>query len=553
MRVQHALPVQRKMFTVWLWILTGLSMVAACGGGSGGGTSPSSANAPTASISSPSGTYFKEGENITFSGSATDAGGTQLTGSALVWTSNIDGQIGTGETLITSALSAGDHVITLTATDAAGAIATASLPTISLAQTRFIKMGAQTTDVTDASNAFDGDNNTAATLMTPDTEYIYFKARIGTDDRFFFKIKLGGVSTTGSKLSIEGLATAGSWQFVSDVFLFTEKTITVEIANAQDFTDTDGCINLRAYWVNGQSPDTVPIYEIWRIDPPYLGTETLEVTNAGSAFDESQSSFAAIATPWNPLNPQGNQNYLHFKAYVGLGISDTFTFNILMNNIGASHSFAIYVEDFSTAAPGDWKLIETLALDSDSTRTVTIPNAQNYLDANGYISLRGSWTTVSTVPPGSNLKIYEIWRVDPFFVGPGTADSAEWIDNPQNAVDGDLDTLSAIYYFWGEFDRHDFLHVQAYAGETSAIAFSITTGPYAPGSNSELIVEGEREPDSWSVIQRIGLDQLRTTDIDLQNARQYINANGLVSLRVRWESDSVNQDAYVYEIQRKTN
>ena len=544
-----------KRPTVCFVVLAVITILAGCGGSSSSpGVEAAGSQDPTATIYEPTGTYFKEGENITFSGTAADAQGHQLDGTALVWTSSIDGDIGTGSTLITSALSAGDHHITLSATDSGGAATITDPVSIHVEQTRFIKMGSQTSEsITDASNAFDGDDNTAATISTTDTEYIYFKAFVGTEDNFFFKIKLGAVSITGSKLVIEKMATDGSWQYVYDVFLYAEKTIIVQMDDVNSFADDKGYLNLRAYWVDGQSPDTVPVYEIWRIDPAYAGSGTQEVANADAAFDENQSTFATISTPWNPLNPQGNQNYLHFKAYVGVGISETFTFNILMNNIGAAHSFAIYVEDLSTAALDDWKLVDTLTLDSDSVRTVTVSDAQDYLDANGYISLRGSWITVSTGTPASSLNIYEIWRTDPFFVGPKTADQTKWVDSPQRAVDGNPDTLAAIYYFWGEFGRYDFLHIQAYAGETSAITFSIKSGPYGTGSQSELVVEGEREPDNWSLIRRISLDVVRTTDIELQNARQYIDADGLLSLRVRWESDSLNQDAYIYEIQRETD
>jgi hypothetical protein len=552
MMVHCRLPVLRKSFTVWLGILVSLGMIAGCGGGSGGGTGSPSANLPTVSIASPTGTYFKEGENIVFGGSATDSGGGQLTGSALVWSSNVDGQIGTGETLTTSALSAGDHNITLTATDSSSATSIATA-TITVAQTRFIKMGAETTGVSDASNAFDGDMDTAATIMTPDTEYIYFNAHIGTDNNFFFKIKIGAVSTSGSKILIEGLAGDGSWQFVSDEFLYTEKTITIQISNAQDFTDTEGYIKLRASWVNGQSTDSVPVYEFWRIDPPYIGSETQEVTNAESAFDESQSSFATIAEPWNPLNPQGNQNFLHFKAYVGLGVTDTFAFNILMNNLGASQSFALYVEDFSTTASGDWKLVETLPLDSDSIRTVTIQDAQNYLDANGYISLRGSWTTVDTGMPASSLKIYEIWRADHFVIGPKTTTDPQFDYFIENAVDGDDNSAASLYYFWSEYNHYEFFHFQAYAGDASHFNFSIRSGISTIGSNSELIVEGESEPDKWSPIERIPLDDISTTMINLSDARQYVDADGLLSIRVRWESDSDQLDAFIYEIRHETD
>jgi hypothetical protein len=84
--------------------------------------------APTATITSPAnGTSFAEGATITFSGSATDPEDGDLTGSALVWTSSRDGQIGTGTSFTRNDLSEGTHTITLTATDSDGGSGTADV------------------------------------------------------------------------------------------------------------------------------------------------------------------------------------------------------------------------------------------------------------------------------------------------------------------------------------------------------------------------------------------------------------------------------------------
>ena len=58
------------------------------------------------------------GTSVTFSGSATDTQDGNLT-SALVWRSNVDGQIGTGGTF-TKTLTAGTHTITAKSTDSGG-------------------------------------------------------------------------------------------------------------------------------------------------------------------------------------------------------------------------------------------------------------------------------------------------------------------------------------------------------------------------------------------------------------------------------------------------
>lgn len=79
--------------------------------------------APIVTISSPDTTstvaplYVAPGDAVTFTGAATDPEDGSLTGGSLVWVSNVDGQIGTGETFMTSSLSEGQHAVRLTATD----------------------------------------------------------------------------------------------------------------------------------------------------------------------------------------------------------------------------------------------------------------------------------------------------------------------------------------------------------------------------------------------------------------------------------------------------
>jgi hypothetical protein len=75
---------------------------------------------PTVTISAPdSGAEFNVGQTVTFNGSASDDVDTGLTAS-LQWTSSLDGNIGTGGTISTSALSLGQHTITASVTDSGG-------------------------------------------------------------------------------------------------------------------------------------------------------------------------------------------------------------------------------------------------------------------------------------------------------------------------------------------------------------------------------------------------------------------------------------------------
>jgi len=78
---------------------------------------------PTASISSPADNGSAVmGSNVSFAGSATDPEDGALSGTSLVWTSDLDGQINTGSFFSTTTLSSGTHSIVLTATDSDGGV-----------------------------------------------------------------------------------------------------------------------------------------------------------------------------------------------------------------------------------------------------------------------------------------------------------------------------------------------------------------------------------------------------------------------------------------------
>jgi probable HAF family extracellular repeat protein len=86
---------------------------------------------PAVTISAPAnGALFTQGTSVTFTGSANDPEDGALSGASLVWTSNRDGQIGTGTSFSTSTLSVGTHAITLTATDSKGAKSAAAIQVV---------------------------------------------------------------------------------------------------------------------------------------------------------------------------------------------------------------------------------------------------------------------------------------------------------------------------------------------------------------------------------------------------------------------------------------
>jgi TonB family protein len=84
-------------------------------------TVPITNNLPAATITAPAGgSSFTAGASVTFTGTGTDLEDGALWDASLVWTSDLDGELGTGESVTTSELSIGVHTITLTVTDSNG-------------------------------------------------------------------------------------------------------------------------------------------------------------------------------------------------------------------------------------------------------------------------------------------------------------------------------------------------------------------------------------------------------------------------------------------------
>lgn len=83
---------------------------------------------PDIAIMSPlDGDAFAEGESITFSASVYDVDEGPIRENCKIWTSSIDGDIGRGTFFSRNDLSAGVHIITLTARDSEGETASVSV------------------------------------------------------------------------------------------------------------------------------------------------------------------------------------------------------------------------------------------------------------------------------------------------------------------------------------------------------------------------------------------------------------------------------------------
>ncbi|MFC1741508.1 hypothetical protein ACFL3V_03155 [Nanoarchaeota archaeon] len=83
---------------------------------------------PEANITSPAnGSVFQQGDDVNLTGNATDFEDGNLTKGSLVWSSSIDGLLGTGRHLMFATLTPGNHTINLTATDSFGLTSSASV------------------------------------------------------------------------------------------------------------------------------------------------------------------------------------------------------------------------------------------------------------------------------------------------------------------------------------------------------------------------------------------------------------------------------------------
>ncbi|MFZ5569453.1 MAG: S8 family serine peptidase [Thermodesulfobacteriota bacterium] len=136
----------------------------ACGSDDSSSTTAQNPNSPpTARIISPAdGSTYKQGDSIQFTGEASDKENGTLSGASLVWTSDRDGQLGTGTNLTTTALTAGTHQITLTATDTGNAAGSAVITVI---VTPLFHISG--TISTAGRNAVDGDTNDPNEDYTP--------------------------------------------------------------------------------------------------------------------------------------------------------------------------------------------------------------------------------------------------------------------------------------------------------------------------------------------------------------------------------------------------
>lgn len=160
-------------------------------------TSPGN-TAPTVSITAPSdNSSYTSGTNVTFTATASDTEDGDIA-TSIVWTSDLDGNLGTGASINVTTLSNGTHAITASATDSNTLSANDSL-TVSVGIP-----GNTSPTVTISAPA----NNTSATATTPVT---FTASSADTEDgdlssSIIWTSNLSGILDAGSTISVDNLA-----------------------------------------------------------------------------------------------------------------------------------------------------------------------------------------------------------------------------------------------------------------------------------------------------------------------------------------------------------
>jgi len=189
--------------------VTGLAGVVATGGvlnlQAAVSTAPPGNTAPTVTITAPSANITTTtGTAVTFAGSANDTQDGVLTAN-LVWTSSLIGQIGTGATFTTTALTVGTHTITARVTDSGGLQGTA---------TRTVTVNNPTAPV--------APSNLAVTRQSAGVARITWRDRSNNETSFEIERQqnVGGVWTNTTFFSSPANTTAttntagvGSWRY----------------------------------------------------------------------------------------------------------------------------------------------------------------------------------------------------------------------------------------------------------------------------------------------------------------------------------------------------
>jgi hypothetical protein len=238
--------------------------------------------APTVTIAAPaSSASVAQGTALTFSGSATDTQDGTLTAS-LVWTSNLDGQIGTGGSF-SRALSAGNHTVTARVVDGGGlstprqvsvsVTTTNTAPTVTITAPASGTSVAQGTALTFIGSASDTQNGTLTSSLVWTSN---LDGQIGTGGSFSRTLTAGTHTITAQVVDSGGLTTQRS----ITVYAAASASATAATLTATARTSKSGVRSTGLVWSGLNSPKA----DIFR-----NGVKIATKTNDGTASDPVSS------------------------------------------------------------------------------------------------------------------------------------------------------------------------------------------------------------------------------------------------------------------------
>ncbi|HKK90498.1 MAG TPA: hypothetical protein VJ936_03805 [Desulfobacteraceae bacterium] len=331
---------------------------------------------PNVDITSPSTDMsFNLGEIISFEGVGTDAEDGDLTGDALVWSSNVNGGIGTGVSIAVDVLSQGEHTITLTATDSKGSSSNAfiiiTVGSSSNAPAVNISSPASSPDGTYGANAGDTINFTGSA-----TDY---DGSAITGENLEWISSKDGTLGTGSELPIDTRYVAQTGNPLKE----GEHTIYLRAAGSAGTGQTSITITLA---------NTSPVAEISNPPETCPDTNTLCKTFASGEWIDFQGS--AEDTEDGDLSGSSLEWRSHIDGLLGTGQSLSInTGNVqALNNAAMSNGEHIITLEATDewGAPGTDSVIINIGVNTPPVPTITEPSGDyTSLTPTGFVTFYG--------------------------------------------------------------------------------------------------------------------------------------------------------------------
>ena len=296
--------------------------------------------APIASIISPlNDSVFNTTANILFNGSGVDAEDGVLSGGSLVWTSDIDGNIGTGVTF-SRTLSEGNHTITLTATDSQGFTGT---DTVNVEVKTYVPPVNNTAPVATIVSPLNG------SVYNPPDNILFNGSGVDFEDGV-----LSGVSLVWTS-SIDGFIGSGN-SFIRTLSLGNH-TVILTVTDSQGLTGTDS-VNVEVRTVTANTAPNATILSPMNLDV-YLDSNTILFNGTGNDAEDGVLSGVSLVWTSDIDGNIGTGN--SFSRTLSFG-NHTITFTATDSH-GLTGTDTVFVYVFSGFIP---ECIDTLDNDNDT-------------------------------------------------------------------------------------------------------------------------------------------------------------------------------------------